>query len=281
MSLSILTNTSASPAAADLTKTSQLHQESLQRLSSGSRIEKFSDDAGGLAVSLKLSSALKRNSVCQSNVSNAISFLQTQAGGLKMLANVFSRMSEIVTLMQDPTKAVPDIENYVSEMSTLSAEIEKIRKEDFNGINLFNHGGNPPPLTVQMSENGLQTMDISQSNLVTVVIEAIIAHSGTISEIDPLGNSGGLTGEAFRTALDEISTLMAANGAEQSRLSFALDSLMVNHTATEATNGRIYDLDFAAETTRLSRTSVQVEAGAKMLSQANSSSQIALKLMQQ
>ena len=81
--------------------------------------------------------------------------------------------------------------------------------------------------------------------------------------------------------MEEVSTLMADNGAQQSRLGFALDSLMTNHVNGESANSRIYDVDVAAETSRLSKTSLLVEAGSKMLAQANSNSQIALKLIQQ
>jgi len=266
MSLSLLTNLSASQAAADLSRSTQLHQENLAKLSSGSRIVGTSDDPGGLAVSMKLRAAITRNSGFQTNVSNAISFLQTQAGNLKAFATVLSRMSEIVTLMQDTVKNPTDLDNYVTEMSALSVELDKIRSEKFNGIDLFVTGGSPPALSLQVSEDGLQTMDITQSDLASATIEAIISHSGTFAEIDPLGDSGGLTGDAYRTALEEVSTLMAENGAQQSRLGFVLDSLRGNHTSLEAANSRIEDVDVAAQTTRLSRTSILMESGAKMLS---------------
>jgi len=281
MSISILNNTSASQVAADLSRTSLAHQESLAKLSSGSRIQKFSDDAGGIAVSIKMTSALHRNSACQANVSNAISYLQTQAGGLKMLGNVFTRMSELVVMMRDSTKSSSDLDNYVSEMAELAFEVDKLRNEQFNGIDLFNHGGNPHPLTVQLSEDGAQTLDMAFPDLGTTLMENIISSSNSRSTIDPQGNSGGLTAQAYQNALEAVSTAMAQNGALQSRLGFALDSLMVNHNSAEAANSRIYDLDVAAETTHLSRTSVMLESGAKMLNQANTASQTALKLIQQ
>lgn len=281
MSLSLLTNLSASQAAADLNRSTHLHQDNLAKLSSGSRIVNPFDDPGGSAVSLKLRASITRSTASQTNVSNAISFLQTQAGGLRAFSNVLSRMSEIVTLMQDSVKNTADTDNYVTEMAGLAAELDKIRREQFNGINLFSSGGSPPPLTVQISENGSQTADITQSDLATAAIEAVITHSGSYAEIDPLGNSGGLTGEAYRKALEEISTRMAENGAQQSRLEFALESLREGRVNLEAANSRIQDVDVAAQTGKLSRTSLLMESGAKMLSQANASTQVALKLIQQ
>ena len=93
MALTINTNTSASHAAANLTRSSDLMQKSLARLSSGSRIASAADDSGGLAVAMKLGAALKRNDAQSANVANALAFLQTAAGSLKGAASVFERLS--------------------------------------------------------------------------------------------------------------------------------------------------------------------------------------------
>jgi flagellin len=281
MPISILTNESSSLAVVSLNKAEQLHQENISRLSSGSRINGLSDDSGAHSVSLKLTSALKRNAASQANVSNALSFLQAQAGGLKTLSAVLNRMSELVTLMKDQTKDAVALDNYVAEMSRLSAEIDKVRNGQFNGVDLFNHGGSPAPLSVQLSDDGTQFMDLTISDLASAAFEAIIAHCGTFSEIDPRGDSGGLGDVAFMTATEELSTLMANNGSQQSRLEFVLGSLGSASTDTEAANSRISDVDVAKESTRLSRSSMTQEARIKALSQANSASQLALKLIQQ
>ena len=109
MAVVINTNQSASYAAMNLTKSSDLLQKSLARLSSGSRIANPADDAGGLAVSMKLSAAIKRTDDTATNVSNALSFLQTQAGSLKSAAAVLDRMSELATLGGDVTKTSNDL----------------------------------------------------------------------------------------------------------------------------------------------------------------------------
>lgn len=279
MAISILTNTAATGAANDLSKASQRNQESLSKLSSGSRILKTSDDAGGVAVSMKLAAAVTRSKAAHSNVLNAISFLQTQGSALQNVASVFNRMTEIVTSMRDATQTEADRANYVAEMSQLATEVGSLCEQKFNDIDLFTYRGSPGTLVVQLNEGGSQTCEISRSDF-GLVLENIVAFSNTFNGIDPLGNSGGLTGAAYQAAIEITSTLIADNGAQMSRLSYALDSISTTQNALESANSKVADLDIAAETTRLARSTVLLESGSKMLTQANSSAQVALKLMQ-
>ncbi len=267
MAVVINTNASASYASMNLTKSSDLLQKSLARLSSGSRISNPADDAGGLAVSMKLAAAIKRTDASAVNVSNALSFLQTQAGSLKSAAAVLDRMSELGTLAGDVTKSSSDIANYSTEFTNLYNELGKLTADAFNGINLFS--GASGNLTVFLSEDGAQTMNIHQAGLYGVYSAAsdLTAVTG--------GSASVVTG-----AIQALATLMATNGAQASRLQFALDSLNVNKVNLEAANSRIYDVDVAAETTKLARANILVQSGAAMLSQANAASQIALKLLQ-
>ena len=139
MAVVINTNSSASYASLNLTKSSDLLQKSLARLSSGSRISTPADDAGGLAVSMKLQAAIKRTDATSTNVANALSFLQTQAGSLKSVASVLDRMSELGTLAGDVTKSAADISNYSTEYNNLVTELGKLAEDSFNGIGLFSN----------------------------------------------------------------------------------------------------------------------------------------------
>ena len=268
MAVVINTNASASYASMNLTKSSDLLQKSLARLSSGSRISNPADDAGGLAVSMKLAAAIKRTDASAVNVSNALSFLQTQAGSLKSAAAVLDRMSELGTLAGDVTKSSSDIANYNTEFANLFTELGKLSADAFNGINLFSSGG-AGSLTVYLSEDGAQTMMISQADL-----------NGAYSAASALSDVTGGSISTVTSSIQALATLMASNGAQASRLQFALDSLNVNKVNLEAANSRIYDVDVAAETTKLARANILVQSGAAMLSQANAASQIALKLLQ-
>jgi flagellin len=267
MAVTINTNTSASYSAANLTRSSDLLQKSLARLSSGSRISTPSDDAGGLAVSMKLSASLKRTDAQAANVSNAISFLQTASGSLKSAASALDRMSELGTLASDVTKSSEDISNYSTEYTNLYEELKKLTADKFNGINLF--AAADTSLTVYLSEDGGQNMNITQSALSTV-----------FASITTLDTVTGGSASAASAAIQSLATMMAKNGAESSRLQFALDSLSTQKVNVEAANSRIFDVDVAAETTRLARANILVQSGAAMLAQANAASQIALKLLQ-
>ncbi len=284
MAVTINTNTSASFAASNLTRSSDLLQKSLARLSSGSRISTPADDAGGLAVSMKLSAALKRTDAQTANVANALSFLQTASGALKSAASVLERLSELGTLASDVTKSTADISNYSTEFNQLMLELKKISSDTFNGIKLFNvYDGTSTAnqsLAVYLSEDGSQSMSISTSDLASIFTSI---SDTTTTRSDSKGGLGNVTGSYVSVAtqaIQDLSEKMATNGAESSRLQFALDALSIQKVNVEAANSRIYDVDVAAETTRLARANILVQSGAAMLAQANAASQIALKLLQ-
>ncbi len=279
MGVTVNTNAAAVAAAYNLSKSVAINQKSLARLSSGSKIVNPSDDAGGLAVAVRLAAALKRTGATQSNVGNALSFLQTQEASLQGLSNVLNRMSELVSLMQDVTKERSDLENYVTEMRALSEEMSKIQSEAFNGIPLFSLAGSATPLEVGVSEDGSQKADISQADLGQLVYQNIIAYSDTIDDIDPTNTTDGLTLDTYRFAIDTTATLLATNGAEQSRLQMALEALSTNNASLEAAQSRIVDVDVAQEATQLAKTNILVQAGSAMLQQANASANMALKLI--
>src|SRR5688572_26535696 len=151
MSVVINTNYSATVASNNLASSNANLQRSLNRLSSGSKIVTPSDDAGGLAVSMKLSAAAKRQGAVASNIGNAVSYLQTQDGALKVTAKVLDRMSELKTLYADPTKNSSDLANYDSEFSALKSQLTSLTTEKFNGVALFGTGAG---LAVATTEDG-------------------------------------------------------------------------------------------------------------------------------
>ena len=169
MSTVINTNFAASLAAYNLDRTNQNLQRSLNRLSSGSRINSSYDDAGGLAVSMKLTAAIRRSQATNSNVGNSLAFLQTQDGVLKTADKVLARMSELTSLALDVTKNPSDISNYDTEFQQLQQQLAQLSSEKFNGISLFlQESLNATPasttagsLKVVTSEDGSQSADIS------------------------------------------------------------------------------------------------------------------------
>jgi flagellin len=135
--ISINTNSASSAAAYNLSNTNVNLQRSLQKLSSGSRINSSFDDAGGLAVSMKLSASIRRTEATQANVNNALSFLQTQDGVLKSADKVITRLSELAQLSADVTKSDADKALYQTEFSSLTSGLSSMTEELFNDIGLF------------------------------------------------------------------------------------------------------------------------------------------------
>ena len=264
MPLVINTNTAASAAAVNLNNNSSMLQKSLARLSSGSKITSPADDAGGLAVSMKLDAAIRRTDAANTNVANAISFLQTQDGGLKTAGAVLNRISELKTLSTDVTKSASDIANYDTEFTALKAQLTSITTATFNGVALFGGG----TLTVGTSEDGTQSLAITQSALAT-----------NVTAITAAANLAAVTTAVATTALTNVATSRAQNGSDASRLSFSADLLTVNRTNLEAANSRIVDVDVASESTKLARNNILVQASTAMLAQANASSQSVLTLL--
>jgi flagellin len=277
MSVVINTNYSATVASNNLAMSNQSLQKSLNRLSSGSKIVSPADDAGGLAVSMKLSAAAKRSGAAAVNIGNSASFLQTQDGVLKVTGKVLERMSELKTLYNDPTKNSTDLANYDSEFTSLQAQLTSLTAEKFNGVTLFGSTGSAG-LSVAVTEDGNTTSAVTLANRDLASTSTGIG-ALTTSSITSLGSSG-LTLKSITDAIQNVATYRAENGAEQSRLSFASELLTVNKANLEAANSRITDVDVAEESTQLARWNTLVQAGTAMLSQANQSAQTALRLLQ-
>ncbi|MBM3851700.1 MAG: flagellin [Verrucomicrobia bacterium] len=270
MAVVINTNFAATVAANNLAASNDSLQKSLNRLSSGSKIVTPADDAGGLAVSMKLSAAARRQGAVNTNIGNAVSFLQTQDGVLKVAAKVLDRIGELHTLYQDATKSNGDKSNYDAEFVELQSQLSNIASETFNSVALFGSTG----LSVNVTEDAATTVSLAARDL-----ESTTDGVGnlTATTIDSLGDVTELSD--ITDAIENVATMRAQNGAEQSRLGFSSELLTVNKANLEAAASRITDVDVAHESTQLARFNILVQSGTAMLSQANQSAQIALKLL--
>jgi flagellin len=259
MSVVINTNYAATVASDNLAMSNSNLQKSLNRLSSGSKIVNPADDAGGLAVAMKLSAAAKRSGAASANIGNAVSFLQTQDGVMKVAGKILDRMSELATLHTDVTKNSDDTANYESEFDQLKTELTNLAGATFNGISLFGSSN----LTVFTNEDSTQSATLTGIDLSTDTSSVDISTLSTITD-----------------AIKAVATDRATNGAAQSVLGFASEVLSVNKTNLEAATSRIQDVDVASESTQLARWNILVQSGTAMLSQANQSAQGALRLLQ-
>ena len=269
MSLVINTNAAASAAGNILNTSNAMFKNSLARLSSGSKINNPSDDAGGLGVSMKLSSAINRTDKVNENIQNAVSFLQTQDGALKTGAKILDRISELKTMSQDVTKSAADIANYDSEYTELKAQLNNLDDETFNGLNLF--AAADGAITVNTTEAGAGGVTVSQADFNQAASD--------VNTVSSAANLASITVTNVSDAIQEVAQQRAVNGAQQSRLQFASETLNTNKVNLEAANSRIIDTDIAAESTAFAKANILVQSGSAMLAQANSSAQIALRLI--
>ena len=311
MPLTINTNSAAAAANYHLSRNQSALQKSLNRLSSGSRIVQPIDDAGGLAVSMKLESAIVRLDGAQKNVQNATSFLEVQDGVLASAGKILNRMIELKGLSEDVMKNASDSENYNREFKDLQMQIYDMAALKFNGVSMFatttaKTGGaqavfdnlnqsksldNTVSVFVSADGNTGPIVSVSKSLLLSALtintssaqIQNGVAYGNTLNSNFTTGNAmtfaavnsdetinlSDISVGVFTQAIENIATLRADNGASMSRLRFAAEEMGKQQTNLIAANGRITDVDIAAESTRMAKYNVLVQASASMLAQAN------------
>ena len=307
MPLNINTNSAASLASYNLSKNNASLQKSLARLSSGGRITQPADDAGGLAVSMKLKGSINRLQGVEKNIGNAISFLQVQDGVLESAGKIVDRMAELKALSQDVLKNSSDIANYNAEFKNLQVQLHQMGDTKFNGVSLFaitkvaggnatfNTAGSGNTVSIYTSENGgsgsivsinkatmLAALTIDSTNVgVKKAFQDVTGNvkSFASSTVSGAISLGAVSVGVYSQALQNIATLRAENGGSVSRLQFAQESTAQQRTNLEEANGRIVDVDIATESTLLAKYNILVQASASMLSQANNSPNVALMLL--
>ena len=318
MALTINTNPSATLATMHLSKNNAALKKSLNRLSSGSRIVQPVDDAGGLAVSMKLESSIVRLSGAEKNIQNAQSFLEVQDGVLTSASKILNRMVELKGLSSDVMKNSSDQENYNREFQDLQMQMFDLASLTFNGVSLFatkDDTGNDLTFdnlnqlpgqryteVVNVSADGTSGPQVSINKALFLAALTIDASDiGTGQSFDAAGaNQNGddnialaasdnteadaldlwdISVGVFQQAIENIATLRADNGGTMSRLRFAADDVALQKTNLIAANGRIKDVDIATESTNLAKYQVLVQASASMLAQANSNADIAMMLL--
>jgi flagellin len=265
----INTNVAALNGANNLNKASSMLNQSLARLSSGSKIVSPSDDPAGLAESISLNAQINQTSAANSNVSNAVSFAQTQDGYLQQVGSALDEMAKLAVESQDGTKSSAELADYQKEFATLSGYITDTAKKEFNGVSIFSGAA----LTVTIDGSGgtfsMTGIDLSAS-----------AYSGaTGADISTTtGAAAALT--AVTAAITALATDRATVGANEERLNYTSQQLGVLSTNLSAANSQISDVDVATESTNYAKYQILVSSSTSMLAQANQSPQSVLKLLQ-
>jgi Flagellin and related hook-associated proteins len=252
-------------------------QNSMAKLSSGSRINKAADDAAGLSISQKMQSQINGLDKAASNAQDGISLLQTAEGGLNETQSILQRMSELATQASNDTNVTADRSAITSELGTLSNEIDHIANStNFNGTNLLS-SNSTLSFQIGSTSNSYDQLAIGLTN-VSIGAAVLKVDSANVS----VGNSVSATASIsiINAAIQTVSTARSQIGAYQNRLDHTINNLTTeSQNLTTAMSG-ITDVDMAKEMMNYSKENVLQQAAQSMLSQANQNPQQVLKLLQ-
>ena len=270
MGLRINTNIPALNASRILNRSTASLNHSLERLSSGLRINRAADDAAGLAIAEGFRSAVRGSQVAQRNSQDGVSLVQTAEGALSETTNILQRIRELAVQSANGTQSATNRSSIDSEVAQLLAQIDDIaRNTEFNGIRVLSAA---QTVTLQAGYKGGQTLDIGiggakQTDLgvSTVTVSSMAAAVSAISTID--------------TALQSVTTLRSTLGAYQNRLEFTINTLSIQEENSSASESAIRDANIATETISFTRNQILVSAGTSVLAQANIVPQTALQLL--
>lgn len=286
MSINIRTNVPSLLAQRNLDVSSSRLNTSYERLSSGLRINKASDDAAGLAIAESLKADAKVASVAIRNASDGVSIISIADQAIGQISNVLSRLSELAEQSANGVYANTQRSALQNEFTALTSEIERIAiTTEFNGLKLLSGGGE---VVFQVGFKGDSTSRVSYTG-VTATLQALgLAATGTSAPAySILGITDAEAQSSARLALDAINaaiTSVTRNrgtlGAAQSRLDVTIQNLQVARENFLAAESRIRDVDVASESAELTRTNILQQAGAAILAQANNQPQLALRLLQ-
>jgi flagellin len=267
MPMVINTNVNSLNAQRNLSTSPGSLATSMQRLSSGLRINSAKDDAAGLAISDRMNAQIKGMSVSIRNANDAVSLAQTAEGALATTTDVLQRMRELAVQAQNGSMTASDRANLDTEYAALNSEISRIATQTkFNGTQI---AAAATTFTYQIGANGGDTLEIATSSVTTAAIGGGVSTAAAASTALA----------AIDSALDTITTQRASYGAVINRFQFAIQGLQISGENQTAARGRIMDADFASETANLARSQILQQAGTAMVAQANSLPQSVLSLL--
>ena len=252
---------------------------SMNRLSTGKRINSAMDDAAGLAITSSMTAQVRGMNQGVRNANDGISMAQTAEGALQEVSNMLQRMRELAVQKANATYSAQDKTSITVEQDALSAQISTIlTNTTFNGQKLFDGtAGSSGSVQIQAGAYSTDALTMTFGNLKTdSTLTTIIDFPN-----QKLQSTTPPTLEDFDTAIAKVSNFRSGLGAVQNRLQSAINNLTSNATNLSAARSRIEDTDFSAETTALAKAQILSQAATAMLSQANQSQQGVLKLLGQ
>ena len=278
----IVTNVAAMRAQSASQSASMQLQQSMERLSSGKRINSAKDDAAGLAIATKMTAQIRGLNAAARNANDGVSLAQTAEGALGQISNIVQRIRELAVQSANGTVTNTDRLGLDNESRALLDQIDTIAATtNFNGVALLD--GSAATVSIQTGINATDTVGISlvDSRSATLNIGKAAAQgtAGT-SEID-LANATNASAAlaTLDTALNTIAAARASLGASQNRLTVTVDNISSTVVNLTEARSRIEDVDFSGETTTLAKAQILSQASTAMISQANQSQQNVLSLL--
>ena len=280
MAQTINTNIASLNAQRNLVSSQSSLSQSMQRLSSGLRINSAKDDAAGLAIAERMNAQVRGMNVAIRNSNDGISLAQTAEGALSKVGDSLQRMRELAVQSRNSTNSDDDKDSLNKEFAELQKEITRVLGGTaFNGKKVL--GSDATALTFQVGANTttddvitVDTTDMTKDSTITAV-------TGSTAKIDNSATSGAIATviDDIDSAIDTINNTRATFGATQSRFDAVVANLQQSVENQSAARSRIMDADFASETANLSRSQILQQAGNAMIAQANQAPQQVLSLL--
>jgi len=268
--------------------------KSMEKLSSGSRINRAADDAAGLSISEKMRSQIRGLTQATRNAEDGVSFLQTAEGALNEVSDMLTRLKELAVQVKNGTYSNDDAVNIGSEMNALGTAIAGIYTDTkFNGITVFGtqtaasgvlaeNDGTATAATIAYGENGDQTVTIlaavtSEMNALTTLTAAATTGADAAAKAT---NAKLVDVDSVEAAITEVNTTRATYGAQQNQLEHVTNNMATTKENLQSAESRVRDVDMAEEMTEYTKNSILLQAAQSMLAQANSQPQGVLQLLQ-
>jgi flagellin len=281
MPMTINTNIASLDAQRNLNMSQGSLATSMQRLSSGLRVNSAKDDAAGLAIAERMNAQVRGMNVAVRNANDGISMSQTAEGALSQVSDALQRMRELAVQARNSTNSSSDKDSLNKEFSQLQAEITRVLGgTTFNGKHIL--GADATSLTFQIGANTTADDTITVSTVNMTQDSQITTVTATTASIGAAATDGdiGTVIDNIDKAIDDVNDTRATFGATQSRFDSIIANLQTSVENQSAARSRIMDADFASETANMSRAQVLQQAGTAMVAQANQLPQQVLKLLQ-
>ncbi len=270
MGLRINTNVAALNTGRILNRSTKALNKTLERLSSGLRINRAADDAAGLAIAENFHSVVRGTRMAQRNAQDGINLVQTAEGALSETTSILQRIRELAVQSANGTQTQDNRTALDNEVDQLLSQIDDIADDtEFNGFRVLSGS---QVITLQTGPQKQETLTVSVSGATTQIL------SINNVRVDTMANAVSAIGQVD-SAIQEVNTLRSTLGAYQNRLEFTINTLAIQEENSAASESAIRDANIARETIDFTRNQILVSAGTSVLAQANIIPQTALQLL--